>query len=85
MLPARDGLGPGLGLGAFRLLLLPTPWSIDPDVLLAEPAVNMLFGLVVVLLGFRAAGAGFGFGLGCSMMVTAVGRTNMPLPMAQSK
>lgn len=83
MLPGRDCLGPGLGLGAFKLLLLPTPISMDPEGVLA-PETNMLFGLAAEL-DFLAAAAAFGLGLGCSTTVTAVGRTNMPLPMAQSK
>lgn len=83
ILEGRDVLGPGLGLGAFKLFLLPTPVSIDVLAVL-DPDVNMLFGLDVLAF-LVAVGAGFGFGAGWAMTATAVGRTNMPLPMAQSK
>lgn len=83
ILEGRDVLGPGLGLGAFKLFLLPTPVSIDVLAVL-DPEVNMLLGLEVLVF-LVAVAAGFGFGGGWAMTATAVGRTNMPLPMAQSK
>lgn len=73
MLDGRDVLGTGLGLGAFRLLLLVKP---------ASPLVEILPAAGLKLLGrppgFRAAGfaaAAAGWG---SMMVAIMGFTNMP-------
>lgn len=83
MLEGRDVLGPGLGLGAFRLFLLPTPVSREALAVL-DPEVNMLLGLEVLVF-LVAVGAGFGFGGGWAITATAAGRTNMPLPMSQSK
>ena len=77
MLDGRDILGTGLGLGAFKLILLPSAGSlVVPD--RALPDVNMLLGLPP----FRApaaAAAGLG-GAGWAMTVTAFGRQNMPRP-----
>lgn len=63
-------LGTGLGLGAFRLLLLLSAVSPPVDVLAA--AGLKLLGLAP---GFRAAGFGAG---GWAMMVAIMGLTNMP-------
>lgn len=86
MLEGRDVLGPGLGLGAFKLFLLPTPVSREVLAVL-EPEVNMLLGLevLVFLVAVVTVVAGFGFGGGWATTLTAAGRTNMPLPMSQSK
>lgn len=83
MLEGRDVLGPGLGLGAFKLFLLPTPVSMEVLAVL-EPDVNMLLGLEVLVF-LVAVVVGFGFGGGWATTATAVGRTNMPFPMSQSK
>lgn len=83
MLEGRDVLGPGLGLGAFKLFLLPTPVSTEVLAVL-EPEVNMLLGLEVLVF-LVAVVAGFGFGGGWATTLTAAGLTNMPLPMTQSK
>lgn len=83
ILEGRDVLGPGLGLGAFKLFLLPTAVSRDALAVL-DPEVNMLLGLDVLVFLVTVV-AGFGFGGGWAMTATAVGRTNMPLPMSQSK
>ncbi len=79
MLDVLDVLGPGLGLGALRLILLLSPAS--PPVPRTLP-VNMLLGRLVLVL---FAGAAATAGLGWASTVTVVGRTNMPWPMAQSK
>ncbi len=80
MLDGLDVLGPGLGLGALRLILLPSP--VSPPVPRAlVVAVNMLLGRPVFLGGPAAATAGRGW----ASTVIVVGRTNMPWPMAQSK
>lgn len=83
MLEGRDVLGPGLGLGAFKLFLLPTPVSREVLAVL-DPEVNMLLGLEVLVF-LVAVVAGLGFGGGWATTATAAGRTNMPLPMSQSK
>ena len=79
MLDGRPGLGTGLGLGAFKLIRLPKAGSVievgrpgpaGPPTLLAREVL-------------RAGAAAFG-GAACKI-VTAAGRTNMPLPIAQSK
>ncbi len=75
MLAVLDVLGPGLGLGALRLILLVSPAS--PPVPRTLP-VNILLGRLVLFAGAAA-------GLGWASTVTVVGRTNMPWPMAQSK
>jgi hypothetical protein len=74
-LEGRD-LGPGVGLGAFRLMRLASPESAGPA---ARP--RMLLGRET---RFAATGLGAGAGAG-AVMVTAAGRTNMPRPMGQSK
>lgn len=72
-LDGRDGLGTGLGLGAFRLFRLTRPESAGPE--RAEADENTLLGCAVVFLA--AAGLGGGGG-GWASTVTVVGRTNMP-------
>ena len=83
MLDGRDVLGPGLGLGALRLILLPSPASPPVPALPGTP-VSMLLGRDPLRIP-AAAAAGLGGGGACARMVTVVGRTNMPRPMAQSK
>lgn len=72
MLDGRDGLGTGLGLGAFRLLLLVRDASPAADIL---PAAGLkLLGLV----GLRVAA---GLAAGCcagGRIVAIMGLTNMP-------
>lgn len=75
-LEGRDPLGTGLGLGAFRLILLPRAGSLVALVR-ALPDVNMLLGRPP----FLAVGPGAGFGGGWATTVTALGRQNMPRPM----
>lgn len=76
-LEGRD-LGPGVGLGAFRLMRLASPESAGPA---ARP--RMLLGRDT---RFAATAADLGAGAGAgAVMVTAAGRTNMPRPMGQSK
>lgn len=70
MLVGLATLGTGLGLGAFKLFLLPKPTS--PAALDALPEAGLkLLGLE----GFRAAGFGVG---ACARMVAIMGLTNMP-------
>jgi hypothetical protein len=76
MLDGLAGLGTGLGLGAFKLLLF---------VKVVSPLVDALPDVRLKLLGragLRAAGFGAG---GWAMMVAIMGLTNMPYPMGQSK
>lgn len=80
MLDGREVLGTGLGLGAFILLLLPAAGSRVCEALL-EPEAKLLGLFFAAVVGAAA----LGFGGGCDTTVTAVARTNMPLPMSQSK
>jgi hypothetical protein len=75
MLEERDGLGAGVGLGAFRLLRLARAASLafGPR---EEAAANMPLGRVTFL---EAAG------LGWATTVMVEGLTNMPKPILQSK
>ena len=69
MLDGLEGLGTGLGLGAFKLLLFARLASPPADVL---PAAGLkLLGLAGFRTGAFAAG-------GCEMMVAIMGLTNMP-------
>ena len=79
-LEGRD-LGAGLGLAAFELILLPWPTSGTALILLPSPELTTLLGLAAF---FTDAAAGLGGGA-CSTMVMVVGRTNIPLPISQSK
>jgi len=75
VLDGRDALGPGLGLGALRLILFVNPASLTVR---PEPGLKLLGRL-----GLRA---GFGAAAGAwAVMTNVVGRTNMPCPMSQSK
>jgi len=78
MLDGRDILGTGLGLGAFRLILLPSAGSVVAPVR-ALPDVNMLLGRPPFRAPAAPAAAGLG-GAGSAMTVTAFGRQNMPRP-----
>lgn len=71
----RDPLGPGLGLGAFRLILLVNPESVAAR---PVPGLKLLGRLGLRAAGFAVAGA-------WAMMANVVGRTNMPWPIPQSK
>jgi len=84
ILDGLDVLGPGLGLGALRLILLPSPGSpLAPRAPVVAP-VNMLLGRAGFRPGAAAAALDDGRG-GCASTVTVVGRTNMPWPMGHSK
>lgn len=91
MLDGRPDLGPGLGLGALRLIRFPSPAS-DTLETRPPPTPNKLLGRPGLLaaaedapgLGVVAAGEGAMAGAG-AMMTSVDGRTNMPWPMAQSK
>jgi hypothetical protein len=65
------------------------PAAPGPMLLVLLPATDVLAVLLTILLGldvFFTVGAGFAAGLGAAATsVTAVGRTNMPFPGAQSK
>lgn len=78
MLLGRLALGTGLGLGAFKLILL---------LKLVSPALDVLPDAgwkLVGLEGFLAGAAGRG-AAGCAMIVAIMGFTNMPYPGGQSK
>jgi hypothetical protein len=75
MLGGLEARGAGLGLGAFRLIRLPIDGSATE---LGRPKGT------APALEARRAGAALGAGA-ARMMVTVVGLTNMPRPMAQSK
>jgi hypothetical protein len=79
MLEDRDVFAPGVGLGAFKLILFGREGSAEA---LPEAVVNMLLGRPDFLAG---AAAGFDTGGGGASTVTVTGRTNMPRPMRQSK
>lgn len=68
MLVGLATLGTGLGLGAFRLFLLPSPGS---------PALDVLPAAGLKLLGREGLRAGLGAGA-WAMMVAIMGLTNMP-------
>lgn len=68
MLVGLATLGTGLGLGAFRLFLLPSP---------ASPALDVLPAAGLKLLGREGLRAGLGAGA-WAMMVAIMGLTNMP-------
>jgi len=72
-------LGPGLGLGAFKLMRFANPASAGAGLL--DPVLSRLLGRETLL----AVTAGLGGGGGCARTVTVAGRTNMPEPMGQSK
>jgi hypothetical protein len=76
MLDGRDGLGAGLGLGAFKLIRLP----------MEESAMELGRPAPVTALGREGFRKGAALGAGAARrMVTAPGRTNIPRPIAQSK
>lgn len=76
MLDGRDILAAGLGLGAFKLILLPSAGSLAAPAR-ALPDVSMLLGRPPL----RVAGApAAGLGGGWEITVTAFGRQNMPRP-----
>jgi hypothetical protein len=62
------------------LILLPAATSGTALILRPIPEL-----VTVLVLAVFFAGTAAGLGGGCSMMVTAVGRTNIPLPMSHSK
>ena len=70
-------MGPGLGLGALRLILL---WWVGSVTVLGLRAAAPVEA--VMLLGLAR---GAGRAAGCCRMLMVVGRTNMPLAGAQSK
>lgn len=79
-LDGRD-LEEGVGLAEFMLILLPAFTSGTALILRPMPELTTLLGLAAFFAG-TAAGLG---GRACSMMVTAAGLTNMPLPISHSK
>ena len=83
MLEGREPRLAGVGLAAFMLCLLPAAISCTALGLLpSAPRPATLLGLETF---FATAGAGFGTAAGCSVIRTAGGRRNMPLPISQSK
>ena len=76
MLEGRDVRVAGLGLAAFILIRLPEATSGTVLIRLPPGAAATLVGLDSLF-----AGAGLGFGGACSIILTAVGRRNIPLPI----
>lgn len=84
MLEGREGLGTGLGLGAFMLIRLAMDGSFM-ELGLRTPADATPAGPGRPTLEARR-GAAAGLGGGAAWMtVMVVGRTNMPRPWSQSK
>jgi hypothetical protein len=85
MLDGRDVLPAGLGLAAFMLIRFPAPGSGTELVLRPKAEPPTLLGPVVFFTAADPFG-GFAAGGGCSMIeVIAIGRTNIPRPISQSK
>lgn len=81
MLEGRADRGPGLGLGAFKLILL---FNVGSVAELEPPGFCKLLGLDVLLTA-PALGAGAALGGAWPIIFRAGGFTNMPRPISQVK
>lgn len=82
VLEVRFGRGPGLGLGAFKLILLAGPVSAGAGLRVVDEL--RLVGLVLTDL-LKLDEAGLDGGGGWAMTLKVVGLTNMPYPISQWK